>query len=65
VHRIGGDLAELGNETRFLGAGDGAAVQADDVGDAIVERAADRALVVLDEVEVARRDADARRQLDL
>ena len=55
---VGGDLAQFGDEARLLGAGQRPAVEADGVGDAVQQRAADRPLVVLDEVEIARRYAD-------
>ena len=55
---VGSDLAKLGDESRLLGAGQRAAVETDGVGDAVEQGAADRPLVVLDEVEIARRDAD-------
>ena len=55
---VGGDLAQLGDESRLLGAGQRPAVESDGVGDAVQQGAADRPLVVFDEVQVARRYAD-------
>ncbi len=60
-----GDLAKLGDEARFLGAGECPAVEIDGGGDAVQKRATNGAFVVFDEVEIARRDADGDREAAL
>ena len=58
-------FGDLGDQSGFFRAGERAAVEANFCGNTISERTTDRPLVVLDQVQVARRDAYGAREVQL
>ncbi len=63
--RIAEGLEEIGGEARVLRRGEGVEIDLEALREPDQERRGERAPVVLDEVQVARRDAEALRELNL